>query len=113
MDGVNIIAALCSTGELVYTVNVGKTNSNTYGLFLTKLCEHLDHEDPLWREDTVLVMDNAGYNRGKPVNHLLETLKLPVLYLGPYHFRMAPIEMMFNFINNNDLNPLRSTLTSR
>jgi len=46
---VNLIAALCSTGELMYTVNIGKTNRFTFGFFLSKLCSHLDSEDPNWR----------------------------------------------------------------
>jgi hypothetical protein len=36
----------------------------------------------------------------------MKSLRLPVLFLGPYHFRMAPVEMVFNFIKNHDLNPL-------
>ena len=34
---VNLIAGLTSDGEVLYTVNVGKTNSYTFGFFLTKL----------------------------------------------------------------------------
>jgi len=45
LEGVNVIAALCSTGELLYTVNVGVTNRYTFGFFLSKLCIHLDGED--------------------------------------------------------------------
>ena len=36
-----------------------------------------------------------------------------VLFLGPYHFRMVPVEMLFNYIKSHDLNPLRTRLTSR
>ena len=108
-----MIAALCSSGEFMYTINSGKTNSNTFGLFLTKLCEHLDHQDRHWREHTVLMMDNAGYHRGKPVKQLMQQLRLPVLYMIPYQFQMVPVEMMFNFIKNHDMNPLKSSLTSR
>ena len=46
LEGVNVIAALCSTGELLYTINVGNTNTYTFGFFLSKLCIHLDGEDP-------------------------------------------------------------------
>jgi hypothetical protein len=43
----------------------------------------------------------------------MKVLKLPVLYMGPYHFRMAPVEMVFNFIKNHDLNPLETKGRSR
>ena len=107
-SGINLIAALCSTGELLYSVNVGMTNSHTFGLFLSKLCDHLDTEDALWRKKTVIILDNANYHRGVPTIELMKALRLPILYLGPYQFRMAPIEMVFNFIKDHDLNPLRT-----
>jgi len=108
-----LIAALCSTGELIYTANIGKTNRFTFGFFLSKLCSHLDGEDPNWREKTVILLDNASYHRSVQVLDQMRVLKLPVLFLGPYHFRMAPIEMAFNFIKNHDLNPLKTSGTSR
>jgi len=112
LESFNIIAALCSTGEFFYTVNIGKTTSHTFGFFLTKLCEHLEGEDLEWRRRTVLMLDNANYHRGKPVLEKFKALGAPVLFLGPYHFRMAPVEMAFNFIKGHDLNPLKSALTS-
>ena len=48
------------------------------------------------------------YNRGVATQNVIDQLILPVLYLGPYHFRMAPVEMLFNFVKCRDLNPLRS-----
>jgi hypothetical protein len=59
------------------------------------------------------MLDNASYHRGVHAKHQMEVLKLPVLYLGPYHFRMAPVEMLFNYIKCHDLNPLKTRLTSR
>ena len=60
LEGVNLIAALCSTGEMMYSVNIGKTNRFTFGFFLSKLCSHLDGEDPDWRLKTVILLDNAS-----------------------------------------------------
>ena len=34
---------------------------------------------------------------------LYEALKVPVLYLGPYHFRMAPVEMTFNYVKSHEM----------
>ena len=71
-----------------------------------KLCQHFDSEDLHWRKNTIVLLDNAGYHRGIIARDIMEKLDLPVLYLGPYHFRMAPVEMAFNYIKNHDLNPL-------
>lgn len=60
--GVNLIAAMCSTGEVWYTVNCGMTNSETFSLFLLKIVEHLDGEDVRWREKSVIMLDNASYH---------------------------------------------------
>jgi hypothetical protein len=34
---------------------------------------------------------------------LYEALKVPVLFLGPYHFRMAPVEMAFNYVKSHEM----------
>jgi hypothetical protein len=41
---VNIIAAVSSRGEAFFTINKGKTNSQTFMLFLIKLVEYLGSE---------------------------------------------------------------------
>ena len=101
---------MCSTGEVWYTVNCGKTNSETFSLYLVKLCAHLDSLDVHWRKTTVIMLDNAAYHRGVATQKVMDQLKIPVLYLGPYHFRMAPVEMLFNYVKSRDLNPLRSQI---
>ena len=109
-NGVNLIAAMCSSGEVCYTVNCGITNSETFCLFLVKLVEHLDGEDLRWREHSVIMLDNANYHRSVPTLRVMDDLRLPVLFLGPYHFRLAPVEMLFNYVKNRDLNLLHSKL---
>lgn len=71
MYGINIIAAVSNKGDLFYTVNLGKTNSQTFGLFLVKLCSHLDGVNTHWRKSTVLMIDNAAYHRGEGILNLM------------------------------------------
>ena len=59
------------------------------------------------------MLDNAPYHRSIAIQEHMKSLRLPVLLMGPYHFRMAPVEMVFNFIKNHDLNPLGTKGTSR
>ena len=35
------------------------------------------------------------------------------MFLGPYHFKLAPMELMFSFIKNRNLNPLRSRANTK
>ena len=93
-------------------MNCGITNSETFCLFLVKLVEHLDGQDIRWRERSVIMLDNANYHRSVPAWRVMDELRLPVLYLGPYHFRLAPVEMLFNYVKNHDLNPLHSSLVT-
>jgi hypothetical protein len=99
----NIIGALSSEGEFLFTVNVGNTNGHSYSLFIMKLVAHLDKQDPNWRMKTVLMMDNVVFHRGQIVMAVYHALKLPILFLGPYHFRMAPAELAFNYIKTHEL----------
>jgi hypothetical protein len=110
---VNIIAAISSNGGLYYTVNRGKTNSWTFLLYIVKLVEHLDSSDPDWRKNTIIMLDNASYHRSTFTKAKLEALKVPIMYMGPYHFRLAPVELFFSFIKGKDLNPFNSRLVSK
>jgi transposase len=58
------------------------------------------------------MLDNANYHKGVATRDLMTSLNLPVLFLGPYQFRMQPIELVFNFIKDHDLNPLKTKTSS-
>ena len=54
------------------------------------------------------MVDNAAYHKSKLMQSLYAKINLPVMFLGPYHFKMAPVEMFFAYIKNRDLNPLKT-----
>ena len=60
----------------------------------------------------MIMLDNAAYHRSGEVKKKLQELKVPLMYLGPYHFRMAPVEFFFSVIKSHDLNPLKSRIPS-
>jgi hypothetical protein len=101
---INIIAAVSSWGDFYFTINCGKSISRTVLLFLIKLVSHLTDQDPDWRANTVIVLDNAPYHRSRVMTAWCRELKLPLMFLGPYQYSMAPIELMFSFMKNRDLN---------
>jgi len=53
-------------------------------LFLIKLSNYLDSVDPKWRQDTIIMVDNAPYHRSKLMMEKYELLKVPLMFLGPY-----------------------------
>jgi transposase len=103
---VNIIAAITTRGQVLFTVNRGRTRSSTFCLFLAKLASHLDIENPQWRANSILLIDNAPYHRSKETREFLARAQIPLMFLGPYQFAMAPVEKLFAFIKGRDLNPL-------
>ena len=109
----NIIAAISTTGKVLFTVNRGRTRSSTFCLFLAKLIAHMDKEDPLWRASSMVLIDNAPYHRIKETMEFIARAKVPLMFLGPYQFAMAPVEKLFAFIKARDLNPLLSKAYSK
>ena len=65
LNNVNIIAAVSNRGDFFYTLNIGYTDSQTFFYFILKLEQALSAQDSHWRDDTVIVLDNAAYHRSK------------------------------------------------
>jgi hypothetical protein len=84
LRSLSLIAAVSSDGQLMFTVNSGKNNSITFILFLIKLSNYLDETSPNWRQNTILIVDNAPYHRSKLAKERFGSLKIPLMYLGPY-----------------------------
>jgi hypothetical protein len=110
---ISMIAAISSKGRVFFAVNQGKTNAHTFSLFLVGLCHALDGEDRNWRKEVTFLLDNAPYHRAAASFALYEALGLPLMFLGPYSFKMAPVEKLFSFVKNRDLNPLVARSYSR
>ena len=66
-------------------------------LFLTELASLLDRERPLWRKDTLILMDNARYNLKDDIKAQIQRLKMPVIHSGPYSYDAAPVERYFGY----------------
>lgn len=80
----NIIAAISNWGETFFTINQGKNNADTFLLFMIKLVTHLNLKSPGWRNNTIIMIDNAPYHRSGYVRQKLKELKVPIMFLGPY-----------------------------
>ena len=62
---------------------------------MSELVKTLDWEDRNWRKNTVIMWDGAGYHEATEVLQLMQQQRVPLMFLGPYSYHMAPAEMVF------------------
>jgi transposase len=58
-------------------------------------------------------LDNASFHKSERAIEGYKNMGIPILFLGPYSFNMAAVEMLFSFVKNRDLNPLAVRAYSR
>ena len=61
----SLLLALDTNGRLYFSLNHVNTDSDVIKLFFFNFAEVLDAEDPEWRSNTVLLLDNAPYHTSK------------------------------------------------
>ena len=66
-----------------------------------------------WRDETVILLDNASYHRSAEMRAGFKKLGVPTIYSGPYSYDSAPIELYFSLLKRGDLNPERLQLGKR
>ena len=74
-------------------------------VFFRKLVEKLNLERPKWRENSVVLLDNASYHTNPDMLQELKSLQVPTMYLGPYSYSTAPCELIFAALKMGMLNP--------
>ena len=97
--------AVSNKGDLAFTINRGKNNTDTFMWFMMKLCKHLNSQDMHWRNHAIIAIDNALYHCNAERLEYFKRLKMPIMFLGPYHFKLAPVELYFSYIKGFDLHP--------
>ena len=65
----------------------------------------LDQEDKNWRENTVVLHDNAPYAVSESSLDIMKGLKIPMLFTGPHSYDGAPVELLFAAFKADDVNP--------
>ena len=74
-------------------------------IYFMELVKKLDKLNPNWREKTVVILDGASYHNSKPTIQVFEQLKIPVMFLGPHSYNVAPCELYFAWFKQDDINP--------
>ena len=100
-----MILAFDSNGEVYFALTQVNTNSAIIKMFLTQLCSRLDVDSPGWRDESVILLDNAVYHTCPEVRAYMHQLKIPVMYTAPYSYDASPVELFFAYLKNQDINP--------
>ena len=63
--------------------------------FFRQLVLKLNKERIDWRDNTIVVMDNASYHKSNTALKLYESLRIPIMFSGPHSYDAAPAELFF------------------
>ena len=75
--------------------------------FFENLIQLLNRETPDWQENSVILLDNATWNKGEQIIRALEHHGVRVMFSSPYSYSTAPIELLYSALKLGDLNPER------
>lgn len=110
---VSFLSAIDNRGAAYISLGTANTDSAVMVAFLFELAKQLDREDPFWRDNSVVLLDNASYHRSIETRVAIKKLGMPTIYSGPYSYISAPIELYFGLLKRGDLNPERKQLGKR
>ena len=102
---ISVIAAIDTEGESYLSLSIANTDEDTFRLFIQKLSTKLTRERPNWKEDTVLLMDNAPYHGSQKTREYLAHKGIRTMYTSPYSYSGSPIELWFAALKSTNLNP--------
>ena len=102
---ISMIVGLDTQGSVYLTLVQSNSNSKIMEIYLHQLVKTLDEERAGWRNNTVLMWDNAPYHSNPSTLGVLEKLKIPVIFTGPHSYEASPCELFFAHFKKADINP--------
>ena len=102
---ISVILAIDSFGQSYLSLTQANSNSSMMEIFMQELVKKLDAQRPGWREDTILLLDNASYHASVKTIQVMKQLEIPVMFLAPYSYNVAPCELWFGHFKAEDINP--------
>ena len=78
-----MITAIDTLGNVYFALAQSNSNSQMMDLFLRGLAKKLDKERLDWKDNTILILDNASYHKTSATLAVLEALGFtvtPVMY---------------------------------
>ena len=100
-----MIVGVDTFGNSFVTLTQANSNSSIMQIYFIHLVKKLDKLNSRWREKTVILLDGASYHNSKTTIQIFEQLKIPVMFLGPHSYNVAPAELYFAWFKKVDINP--------
>jgi predicted XRE-type DNA-binding protein len=98
-----LVAAVDNNGEAWISLSQGNSTTGSTIAILCDLVEELNSEDDNWRENTVIVFDNAPWHKSKRMLEAIECMAVPVLFASPYSPALCAIENYFALLKSDEL----------
>ena len=73
-------------------------------LFLQQLADKLTQESPGWHGHSYFLIDGAKYHKAEETLTKMKSLRMKVVIAGPYGWLGSPVELVFAYLKQVDLN---------
>jgi len=100
-----MVVGLDSNGQLYLSLLQANSNSSVMELFFCHFIKLMNKKNPRWRQDTVIVLDNAPYHCSSSMMEFYEAQRLPIMFTGPHSYAASPVELFFAAFKRADINP--------
>ena len=104
---ITMIVGLDSRGQVYVSLLQSNSNVKVMEIFFHSLVRVLDKERKGWREDTIILVDNARYHAADGTQKVFKALRIPIMFTGPHSYEAAPCELFFAAFKREDINPRR------
>ena len=109
----SVIAAIDTEGDSYLSLSPATTDEDTFRLFIKELSSKLDTERPKWKEDTVVLLDNAKYHSSQKTRDYFAHSNIRIMYTAPYSYSGSPVELYFAALKSTNLNPTMAATGKR
>jgi len=101
---ISMITGLDTLGNIYLSLTQSNSNSKVMEIFFRQLVLKLNKDRLDWRENTIVILDNASYHSTSSVIKLLESLRIPVIFSGPHSYDTAVCELIFAMFKSGNWN---------
>ena len=104
---ISMIVAIDTLGNIYVSLTQSNSNSQIMECFFRQLVLKLNKDRIDWRDNSIVLMDNASYHKTSNSLQLYESLRMPTMFTAPHSYDVAPAELFFAHFKSVDLNPDR------
>ena len=92
---ISMITGIDTLGNVYLSLTQSNSNSQIMECFFRQLVLKLNKDRVDWRDNTILMMDNATYHKSSSALKLYESLRIPIMFTAPHSYDASPCELFF------------------